>query len=247
MIGRMDAAALLFIALVFLLAGFVKGVIGLGLPTVAVGLLGLVMSPGEAASLLTIPAIVTNLWQLATGPRFGALALRLRLLLVGICAGTLIGGLAFGQLAGPGARVALGVAVALYAVLGLARLELRVPVRIEPVLSPLIGAATGLVTAATGVFVVPAVPYLQALGLGKEDLVQALGLSFTVSSLALGAMLAAQGMLGGGAAGASLLALLPALAGMAFGQWAGKRISPGLFRLCFFLGMLALGLDLALR
>ena len=243
----MDEAALLFIALVFLLAGFVKGVIGLGLPTVAVGLLGLVMSPGEAASLLTIPAIVTNLWQLATGPRFGALALRLRLLLVGICVGTLAGGIAFGQLAGPGARVALGVAVALYAALGLARLELRVPVRLEPVLSPLIGAGTGLVTAATGVFVVPAVPYLQALGLGKEDLVQALGLSFTISSLALGAMLAAQGLLGGGAAGASLLALLPALAGMAFGQWAGQRISPGLFRLCFFLGMLGLGLDLAIR
>src|SRR5277367_6433647 len=107
----MDASVLIFVALVFLLAGFVKGVIGLGLPTVAVGLLGLVMSPGEAASLLTIPAIVTNLWQLATGPRFGALALRLRLLLVGICLGTLAGGIAFGQLAGPGARVALGVAV----------------------------------------------------------------------------------------------------------------------------------------
>jgi uncharacterized protein len=243
----MDASAVIFIALVFLLAGFVKGVIGLGLPTVAVGLLGLVMSPGEAASLLTIPAIVTNLWQLATGPRFGALAVRLRRLLLGICLGTLAGGIAFGQLAGPEARVALGVAVALYAALGLARLELRVPVRLEPALSPLIGAATGLVTAATGVFVVPAVPYLQALGLGKADLVQALGLSFTVSSLALGAMLAAQGTLGGGAAGTSLLALLPALAGMAFGQWAGQRISPGLFRLCFFLGMLALGLDLALR
>ena len=49
------------------------------------------------------------------------------------------------------------------------------------------GAATGVVTAATGVFVIPAVPYLQALDLGREDLVQALGLSFTVSTLALAA------------------------------------------------------------
>jgi uncharacterized membrane protein YfcA len=247
MLPAMDASALLFVALVFFLAGFVKGVVGLGLPTVAIGLLGLVMTPGEAAALLTIPAIVTNLWQLGTGPRFGALARRFRLLLAGICLGTLAGGIAFGQLAGPEARVVLGVALLLYAVLGLARLELRVPARLEPALSPVIGAATGLVTAATGVFVVPAVPYLQALELGKEDLIQALGLSFTISSLALGIMLAAQGTLGGGAAGTSLLALLPALAGMAFGQWARARISPGLFRLCFFLGMLVLGLDLAWR
>jgi uncharacterized membrane protein YfcA len=219
-------------------------VIGLGLPTVAVGLLGLVMSPGEAAALLTIPAIVTNIWQLATGPRFGVLARRLRWLLAGICLGTLVGGFAFGRIAGPDARIALGAALVIYAALGLARLELRVPARLEPSLSPVIGAATGLVTAATGVFVVPAVPYLQALGLAKADLVQALGLSFTLSSLALGAMLLAQGTLGGGAAGTSLFALLPALIGMAIGQWAGARISPGLFRLCFFVGMLALGLDL---
>jgi uncharacterized protein len=243
----MTIASVLFIGLVFLLAGFVKGVIGLGLPTVAVGLLGLAMAPADAAALLVIPALVTNLWQLATGPRFGASLRRLWSLLLGICLGTWLGSLLFGGLAPSGARVVLGGALALYAVLGLARIELRVPSRLEPVLSPLLGAVTGLITAATGVFVVPAVPYLQALDLAKEDLVQALGLSFTVSSLALGAALTVNGTLQGGTAGASLLALLPALLGMAFGQWVGARVRPALFRLCFLLGLLALGLDLALH
>ncbi|MGA8562166.1 MAG: sulfite exporter TauE/SafE family protein, partial [Pseudolabrys sp.] len=42
----MDSNLLLaVIAAVFLLAGFVKGAIGLGLPTVSIGLLGLLMSP----------------------------------------------------------------------------------------------------------------------------------------------------------------------------------------------------------
>jgi len=40
----------------FLLAGFVKGVIGLGLPTVSMGLLTLVMAPAKAASLLIVPS-----------------------------------------------------------------------------------------------------------------------------------------------------------------------------------------------
>lgn len=48
------------IALTFLLAGFVKGVVGLGLPTVSVGLLGLAMPPMQAAALLIVPSMVTN-------------------------------------------------------------------------------------------------------------------------------------------------------------------------------------------
>jgi hypothetical protein len=48
----------------------------------------------------------------------------------------------------------------------------------KPVFWPLVGVITGAITATTGVFVMPAVPYL-AIGLEKEDLVGALGLSFT--------------------------------------------------------------------
>jgi uncharacterized membrane protein YfcA len=55
------------VLLTFLLAGTVKGVIGMGLPTVAMGLLGVMMLPSQAAALLLIPSTLTNLWQLATG------------------------------------------------------------------------------------------------------------------------------------------------------------------------------------
>ena len=64
----MDAATVLAaIAGAFLLAGFVKGVIGLGLPTVSVGLLGLLMTPAQAAAILVVPSLVTNVWQAAVG------------------------------------------------------------------------------------------------------------------------------------------------------------------------------------
>ena len=56
--------------LTFLVAGCVKGVIGLGLPTVSMGLLSLVMAPAKAASLLIVPSFVTNVWQLAAGRNF---------------------------------------------------------------------------------------------------------------------------------------------------------------------------------
>ena len=231
----------------FLLAGLVKGVIGLGLPTVAMGLLGLAMPPAYAAALLLVPSLVTNVWQLLAGPRFDALFRRLRGMMLGIVAGTLAGsGLITGATA-PAAAAALGVALALYALVGLAKLRLRVPPASERWAGPVIGALTGLVTGATGVFVIPAVPYLGSLGLERDDLVQALGLSFTASTLALAAGLAWHSALPLQAAGTSLLALVPALAGMALGGWLRARVRPETFRLCFLVGLLALGGELVWR
>jgi len=114
-------------------------------------------------------------------------------------------------------------------------------------LGPLCGLVTGVVTASTGVFVMPAVPYLQSLGLSREQLIQALGLSFTVSTLALALGLAGQDALGGQALGASLLMLAPALLGMLAGQWLRQRISALLFKRCFFIGLAALGVHLLIN
>ena len=68
-------------------------------------------------------------------------------------------------------------------------------------------------TAATGVFVIPAVPYLQAQGLQRDELIQAMGISFTVSTLALALGLYFNARYSEASLGASVLTLLPALAG----------------------------------
>ena len=109
------------------------------------------------------------------------------------------------------------------------------------------GVLTGGLTAATGVFVLPAVPWLQALGLGKDELSQALGLSFTVSTLALAGNLAAAGHLGGAVALQSLLVLAPALVGMWLGQLLRDELSQDTFRRWLNWGLLALGAWLLAR
>lgn len=242
-----DPRTLIFVFFVFVLAGFVKGVVGLGLPTVAVGLLGIVMAPREAAALLVVPSLVTNVWQLFAGPAFGPLLRRLWPLLAAVVAGTLGGGLLLPGAGGPDAAAALGGALLLYAVAGLASFVMHVPAGAERTAAPFVGLATGIVTAATGVFVIPAVPYLQGLRLERDALVQALGLCFTVSTVALGASLLLAGEYPAGAAGISVAALVPALAGMACGQWIRGRIRPQTFRRCFFVGLLGLGLHLMLK
>lgn len=237
----------LAVALVFLLAGFVKGVIGLGLPTVAVGLLGLFMAPVQAVALLVVPSLVTNVWQLLAGPRFLSLIRRLWPMLLGFGVGTWAAALALGADAGAQAGRLLGIALVAYALVGLSKKRFSVSPAYERWLSPLVGAVTGLIATATGVFVVPAVPYLQALNLEKEELVQALGLSFTVSTIGLAVVLMAQGNFRLSLAGASLASLIPALGGMFIGQWVRGRIRADTFRLLFFVGLLLLGAHLALR
>jgi hypothetical protein len=202
---RMAISALAAITSIFVLAGFVKGVVGLGLPTVAMGLLAVVMTPAQAAALLVVPSFLTNAWQ-AMGPELWPLARRLWSMLLGICAGTWAGAGLITAADGAQASAALGAVLALYGVLGLTAVEFPVPGRLEPWLSPVIGMATGIVTAATGVYMIPSAPYLQAIGLEKDRLVQALGLSFTVSTLALAVALARHGAFGVPVAGASLAA-----------------------------------------
>ena len=242
------AAHLPLILATFLLAGMVKGVVGLGLPTIAVGLLGLVMTPMQAAALLIIPSMVTNIWQLCDGRSPLPMLRRLWPLLLGIVVGTLAIGFYLQGTQLPNATRWLGLALILYAIVGLASVRFSVSARHEGWLAPIIGAVTGAITAVTGVFVIPAVPYLQAIGLEKDDLVQALGLSFTVSTLALALSLGHSGeLLQPAVLGMSALALLPALLGMAGGQWLRRRISPERFKRWFFIGLLLLGADLALR
>ncbi|WP_313713741.1 sulfite exporter TauE/SafE family protein [Pseudomonas sp.] len=234
-------ALTLLVIITFLLAGAVKGVIGLGLPTIAMGLLGLALSPAQAAALLIVPSTLTNLWQLAAGGHLLALLRRLGPMLVMIFFGTLLGSAWLGINSGPWAVHALGAALVIYALYGLAGPAMRVAPAREGWVGPVCGLVTGVVTAATGVFVMPAVPYLQSLGLSRDEMIQALGLSFTVSTLALALGLAGQDALGGQALGASLLMLAPALLGMLAGQWLRQRISAALFKRCFFIGLAALG------
>jgi uncharacterized membrane protein YfcA len=231
----------------FLVAGLVKGVIGLGLPTVGIGLLSLVMTPAEAAVLLVVPTVVTNVWQLAFAPGLRPLLQRLWPTLAATCVVTFASaGLLASDPTGS-ATAWLGVALLIYAIAGLFAVRFAVPRGSEPWLWPLAGATSGLIAGATGVFSIPGVIYLNGLGPDKDELIQALGLTFTVAILALAAGLWRAGAFHTTIVGSSLLALVPAGLGMLLGQWIRGRISAAMFRTCFFVGLLLLGAHLELR
>ncbi|EBD3736688.1 sulfite exporter TauE/SafE family protein [Salmonella enterica] len=224
---------------VFLLAGIVKGVIGLGLPTISMGLLTVVMAPASAASLLIIPSLVTNIWQLFTGPAFLSLIKRLWGFIAGIFIGTLFSVLPGLTSTSSWTEAVLGIVLIMYGLWGgVIATKFPSPDEAEKWLSPLVSYITGAITAATGVFIIPAAPYLQSLQLNKNDLVQALGLAMRLS---LGSKLDHVDYY------LSAIALIPTIAGMCAGQYLRKVISELTFRYYFFIGLIAPGAYMALK
>lgn len=234
-------STLLLVALSLFCGGWVKGVFGMGLPTVALGLLSLTLPPVEAATLIVVPTLATNAWQFAMGPHRVAVAARFAILLIGVAIGTVLG---VGFLTGSHTALvslALGGVLILYAVIGMLATRLHVSASAERWASPLIGFATGIVNGATGVSVMPLVPYLNSIGLQREALIQAMGLVFMTAMLALATCLAWTGHFAVASAGASTLTLLPVFAGMYAGQLVRLRLHGDAYRKWFFIGLLGLG------
>lgn len=229
---------------VFVLAGAVKGVTGMGLPTVAVSLLGLWMAPLQAAALLLAPSLATNVAQ-CRGPHWRRLLALLWPAWLALAVVTVLAPAPGGAQSAAHARGMLGAVLVAYGLFGLWRPALGSLSRHSTALGAAAGAATGLVTAVTAVFVIPLVPYLQALRLDKDALVQALGLSFTVATLALAVRVqAADAVLW---SGQSAVALAAAFAGLGLGTRLRARISGPAFQRSLFVVFIGLGLANLLR
>lgn len=226
---------------VFLIAGLVKGVVGLGLPTVALGLLTATSGLEGAMALLLAPSLSTNAWQAVAGQGTLPLCRRLAPLLIAAVAATWLGMQIFVRVDAVSMSMLLGGLILLYGAAGLIAAKMPNVGRREPWLGPLAGAVNGLLTGMTGSFVVPGVFYLQALGLDRDSFVKAMGILFTVSTLALGVALFMAGRLHADLGALSLLACIPAFAGMAAGAALRKRLSETMFRRVFFVSLIVLG------
>lgn len=242
----MEMQQLVAVAAVFVVAGTVKGVTGLGLPTVAIAGLSMVLPLAQAAALLVLPSLLTNVWQYLRCGVAWAVWRRARGLCLGTAAGAWLSPLPEVASAGPWAQALTGGLLAFYGLAGLVGLRLPPPGRHDAWIGPAMGLATGALTVASGVFVMPSVPYLQSLGLNKDTLVGALGLTFTVCTLCLWISLGAGGVRTDALA-ASASMLLPALLGLGLGAFARQRLSEAAFKRGFQIAIGALGLTMVQR
>lgn len=245
MSSSLSDSLLIIIAAVFLLAGFVKGTIGMGLPTVAMGLLATRMPPAHALAIVIVPAIVTNIWQTFVGPYLRDILRRLWPLLISTVLGVWAGG---GLLTGPYARygtVVLGVLLVIYAIIGLSKVRFSVAPKNEKWVGGIVGLITGVISAATGVQVIPSMPFMQAIGMEKDELIQALGVFFTTATVAQAYNLTGAGLLNTSTLIPGTIGMIAAFTGMYVGQLVRSRMDADTFRRWFLIAMLLLGIYLA--
>jgi uncharacterized protein len=227
---------------VFLVAGTVKGLVGLGLPTITIALTSLVLPLPEAIALIALPTIFTNVWQAAVGGKFGVILRRQWPLIVPLAVMLYLTMWLVGQKGPNWAFLVLAAVLVAYSALGLLRIRLHIHADLEKPLAPMIGVVSGIVAGLVGVPVVPLMPYLQGLDIKPTELVQTLGVVLCATSLTLTVSLLNFGLLDGRRAVVSAAAVLPALAGMWVGQSIRNRLSVEQFRLAVFWALLLTGL-----
>lgn len=239
----METNQVLMVVVVFALAGGVKGITGMGLPTVAMSLLGLWMPPVQAAALLVVPSLATNVAQ-CRGSHLRQLTGRLWPGWLAIAVVTAFAPGLGGSAPADSASRWLGFVLVSYGLWGLWRPTLPDFSGSSRWVGTVAGMITGLVTSLTAVFVLPWVPYLQSLRLDKDAMVQALGLSFTVATLALAFRLQASAPLGWISASTILPlggALAGAFVGLKVGEMLRGRLAGPAFQKALFLVFVVLG------
>lgn len=261
--------ALCAVAGVFLAGGVVKGGIGLGLPTVSIGLMAIWMPVEQAAGILILPVILTNIWQAFFGTALKLIFTRLWTMLIAMMIGSAAAAILIASANQALAAGLLGSMLIIYAALALSGARFSVPVRMERVLSPVIGLATGLISGATAIFVIPAVPYLQSLNFasgrpGREDdntdptravdetmikdaLIQSLGITVLVASAGLAVGLGAKGSLPLTVIVPGLIGTATAILGMVAGRKIRNRLSLEVFRRWVLSALVVLGVVMVAR
>ena len=237
----MNVDFVVLVVLVFFVAGTIKGLIGFGLPTVSIAILAAFLGLIEAMTLMLLPSLITNLFQGLVGKYLIRLIRRYWSLFIFGAVFTWLSSSLLSTGHAATFAVILGVVLTLYGISSLYSLQLPSPGSRERWISPLVGIVSGGITGLTGVFLVPAVGYLQALRMERDELIQAIGLWVTVATLSLAFSLKDHDLFSNELGLLSLTAVLPALLGMWVGRMLRPRLSESAFRHVFFAALMLLG------
>ena len=237
-----DLFTLFTISVTFVIAGGVKGVIGLGLPSVSLGLLTATFDLPTAMALMIAPSFCTNSYQAFVGGHAGVILQRIWPFILIATTTVWLGATALTRVDLDVLTALLGFLLIAYGGLNIVGIRFVIPAHSEGWTGLVFGAANGILTGMTGSFVVPGVMYLQGIGLSRDMLVQAMGMLFTASTAALAFALGTNALLSTELGIVSFLAVAPSLIGMWAGQNLRQRLSELQFRRALFIGIVLLGI-----
>ncbi|BCS88711.1 sulfite exporter TauE/SafE family protein [Pseudodesulfovibrio sediminis] len=229
----------------FFFAAFLKGTAGLGFATTCLGIMATYIDLRLAIPLVIIPSLISNTMVMIDAGGFVTIFKRFRILYATCIPGLILGLWILGSGDTVLPRTVLGVSMVLYGSWGLwggtARLEH------SPLLDSTIGLLTGLVNGLTGSQIMPILPYLMSLDITKDELVQAINTSFTISSLIMLLGLGKLGLVNTEVMLISAVGTLPVGAGIWLGGRVRRILPEAVFRKVMLTMITLLGLGLVVR
>ncbi|HCP01297.1 MAG: hypothetical protein CL573_04295 [Alphaproteobacteria bacterium] len=231
-----------FAVFALFLGGLVKGTVGLGMKIIVLGLLATIVELPVAITIIILPAVTTNIWQVFGGPPLRETLRRTWSLFAMLCVGIWIGTEILAVSNPAYLAATLGVLLVVYATYALRAPHLPSPGRHETWMSPIFGGLSGLFGGMTGSDVIPGVPYMQTLGLSRAMMIQAMGILFLLGSSMVAISFAYRGILTPEIGLVSALGALPTLGGYYFGAKIRARIPEERFRRLLLFALLFLGI-----
>lgn len=245
--AELSSGVLLWCAFALLMAGVVKGILGIGVPLVSVSLLSLAINVPMAVTLLPVPILLSNLWQSLISRQGPSTFRRFGPLIVALVIGTFAGAR---LLVGIDQRILIGIvgtAVLVFAVSAQFPQHLRLGRRAERWLGVPIGFLAGVLGGMTTFFGPPLIMFLFALNLDKDDFVGTISTVYLCAAIPLAAALGMFGFMGPREYLWSTVAAAPLFLGVLVGQWLRVRISQPAFRRGLLLMLLVAGVRLIYR
>ena len=242
MISTYDNTTIMIIIVVFILAGFTKGLVGLGLPPVVLGLLTAFIGIHPAMSMVVLPSLVTNTYQAVSGGNAFTLSKKLFIFYFSATFFVIAGCLLATQINTNYTSIILGLLLGLYGIGGLLNIRISFGDPKNKFIQLLLGTSNGIFTGLTGSSAVPGVFFLQSMKLSKEQLIQGMGILFTLSSITLAIGLYITNIFSISSGLMSLLALIPAIFGMIIGSKVRQKISNYVFTRILFCSLCLLGI-----
>jgi len=240
----LETEFLLLAGLAFLIAGTVKGALGLGLPTVSISLLSQSIDPRMAIALVLLPAIVSNAWQVYRGGKVMRSVKRLWPYVLSMSLVMFV--ISFYAASASAATITLctGLVVVLWTVTSLIKKPPAIPARLDRVAQCVFGAASGVIGGLTALWAPPIVIYLLSSGVSKDDFVRYSGFMLLIGAMPLTLGYILNGIWTPQLAASSALMVLPTLLGFSIGERLRSAASGPQFQTAVLLVFFVMGLNL---
>jgi uncharacterized protein len=231
-------------ALGIIFAAFVKGVIGMGFPVIAVPIAAQFLDPQTTVVALTIPAFLMNVIQALQGRISCDMLRRLLPTMALAIPGSIIGTALLAKASGALITCILGLIVTLYAALSIWRLRIIIRPSSERPIGAFVGLCAGLIGGATGMFAPPVVIFITALQLPKAGFASAVSLCLIAGQIPQLVGLVAFRLITGPRLGLAGLGCVISAGGFLAGMRLQQAISPQIFAKIVLVVLLLVGLNL---